>query len=99
MNRRDQALAHVDKLAEFSKDTQYCASKFTLAADPGAKIAAAYDTHLSLVGVKLPPGTNLQMDLTNRTSYELAPSLRQGAAGLHQGGRPDRPREPDAWPP
>jgi peroxiredoxin Q/BCP len=65
---------NVDKLADFSKDTQYCAGKFTLAADPDHKIATAYDTHLSLVGVKLPPGTNLPADLSNRTSYVLAPS-------------------------
>lgn len=65
---------NIDRIEEYSKDTQYCAGKFPLAADPGAKIAADYDTHLSLEGVKLPPGSKLPMNLSHRTSYVIAPS-------------------------
>ena len=63
-----------DRLQDYSKDTQYCAGKFTLAADPGAKIANEYDTHLNLEGMKLPPGSNMPMVISNRTSYVVAPS-------------------------
>lgn len=52
---------NIDRVAEFSKVE--CRSKFTVAADPGAKIAAKYQVQKVYNG-------NL---LSNRTSYVIAP--------------------------
>jgi thioredoxin-dependent peroxiredoxin len=57
----------VSELARFSKDTETCGGKFAVAADPGAKIAKAYDAPLKIV-VPVPG------DLSARTSYVLAPN-------------------------
>ena len=46
------------ELAAFSKDTERCAGKFAVAADPGARIAARYDALLER-----------KPDMSNRTSY------------------------------
>ena len=51
---------NTDRIEEYSKDTQYCAGKFALLADPDAKIALEYDTVLR-------PGRS------GRTSYVLSP--------------------------
>jgi thioredoxin-dependent peroxiredoxin len=53
---------NVDRVAEFSKVE--CRDKFTVAADPGAKVAAQYDA--LMVGAKNP--------LSDRTSFVIAPS-------------------------
>lgn len=50
----------VEKLAEFSKDTEFCAGKFPMAADAGAVIAKSYDATLPAMGV------------SSRTSYVIA---------------------------
>lgn len=65
---------NADKLQAYSKDTQYCAGKFPLLADPGAKIAKRYDSSLNLDPAKLPPGSTLPKEISGRTSYVLAPS-------------------------
>jgi peroxiredoxin len=57
----------VAELADFSKETEHCASRFPVAADPGAKIAKQYDTRLEMAGMTMP------MDLSGRTSYVVAP--------------------------
>lgn len=49
-----------EKLADFSKDTEYCAGKFPMAADAGAAIAKTYDATIPAVG------------LSSRTSYVIA---------------------------
>ena len=51
---------NTDRLAEFSKDTEKCAGKFPVAADPGAKIAAEY-------GVVL----DKKPEWSNRTSFVI----------------------------
>jgi len=51
---------NVDRVAEFSKVE--CRNKFRVAADPGAKIAAQYDSQMQ--------GNSL---LSDRTSYVIAP--------------------------
>jgi peroxiredoxin len=53
---------NVDQLADFSKETEHCAGKFPVAADPGAKIAKAYDAILTM-----------KPDWSDRTSYVIAP--------------------------
>jgi peroxiredoxin len=53
---------NIDRVAEFSRSE--CRDKFAVAADPGARIAARYDTAV--------PGPN-QMMLSNRTSFVIAP--------------------------
>jgi peroxiredoxin len=53
---------NIDQLADFSKETEHCAGKFPVAADPGAKIARSYDAILT----KKP-------DWSDRTSYVIAP--------------------------
>ena len=63
-----------ERLKEYSADTQYCAGKFALLADPGAKIAKQYDTTLVVDPAQLPPGTVVPKGLSGRTSYVLAPS-------------------------
>lgn len=49
---------NIERLAEFSSDTEKCAGKFPVAADPGAKIASTYDATMAL-----------KSDLSSRTSY------------------------------
>ncbi len=53
---------NVDRVAEFSKGE--CRNKFAVAADPGAKIAARYDTQMVHDG----------QTLSDRTSYVIAPN-------------------------
>ncbi|MBL8773191.1 MAG: peroxiredoxin [Phenylobacterium sp.] len=53
----------VNRLAEFSKDTETCGGKFAVAADPGAKIAKQYDAVLTM-----------KPDWSDRTSYVIAPN-------------------------
>jgi peroxiredoxin len=53
---------NVDQLADFSKETEHCAGKFAVAADPGAKIAKEYDALLTMK-----PGWS------DRTSYVISP--------------------------
>jgi peroxiredoxin len=55
------------ELADFSKETEHCAGRFPVAADPDGKIARRYDTRLSMAGMTMP--TNL----SGRTSYVVAP--------------------------
>jgi thioredoxin-dependent peroxiredoxin len=38
---------NIDRLAEFSKDTERCAGKFAVASDPNANIAKKYDAELT----------------------------------------------------
>jgi peroxiredoxin len=57
----------VDELAAFSQETEHCGGKFPVAADPGAKIATAYDTRLDL------PAAKALGDISGRTSYVIAP--------------------------
>lgn len=52
---------NTDQLAAFSNETEHCAGKFAVAADPGAKIAAEYHALL-----KMKPG------LSDRTSYVIS---------------------------
>lgn len=54
---------NIDRVAEFSKSE--CRDKFAVAADPGAKIAAKYDTAVQ--------GPNQAM-YSNRTSFVIAPN-------------------------
>lgn len=54
---------NVDRVAEFSKSE--CRDKFAVAADPGAKVAAKYDS--------LMQGAN-QAPMSNRTSFVIAPN-------------------------
>jgi peroxiredoxin len=54
---------NVDQLAAFSKETEHCAGKFPVAADPGAKIAKSYDSTLTV-----------KPDWSDRTSYVIAPN-------------------------
>ena len=52
---------NVDQVDEFSK--LECRDKFTVAADPGAKIAGEYKTQMEMKG----------KTLSDRTSYVIAP--------------------------
>ncbi len=54
---------NIDRVAEFSKSE--CRNKFAVAADPGAQIAARYDTVMQ--------GPN-NMTISNRTSFVIAPN-------------------------
>lgn len=56
----------LEKLAQFSKDTEHCGGKFPVAADPGAAIAKRYDAPLSMKGMAMP-------GLSGRVSYVIAP--------------------------
>lgn len=51
---------NIDRLAEFSKDTEKCAGKFPVAADEGAKIAKTFDATMAL-----------KSDLASRTSFVI----------------------------
>ncbi|NIJ37754.1 peroxiredoxin [Sphingopyxis panaciterrae] len=53
---------NIDRVAEFSRSE--CRDKFAVAADPGAKVAAQYDTAIR--------GPNQAM-ISNRTSFVIAP--------------------------
>jgi peroxiredoxin len=52
---------NTDQLADFSKETEHCAGKFPVAADPNTKIAKEYDAVLSM-----------KPDWSSRTSYVIA---------------------------
>lgn len=54
---------NIDRIAEFSKSE--CRDKFAVAADPGARVAAKYDTTMQ--------GPN-KTTLSNRTSFVIAPN-------------------------
>lgn len=54
---------NIDRVAEFSKSE--CRDKFAVAADPGAKIAAKYDTAIQRPN---------QAAISSRTSYVIAPN-------------------------
>ena len=54
---------NIERVAEFSKSE--CRDKFAVAADPGAKVAAKYDSTM-----QRPDGSML----SNRTSYVIAPN-------------------------
>jgi peroxiredoxin Q/BCP len=54
---------NVDELADFSKETEHCAGKFPVAADPGATIAAEYDAVMAR-----------KPEWSDRTSYLIAPT-------------------------
>ncbi|HWT42422.1 MAG TPA: peroxiredoxin [Sphingopyxis sp.] len=54
---------NIERVAEFSKSE--CRDKFAVAADPGATVAAKYDSTM-----RRPDGTML----SNRTSYVIAPN-------------------------
>src|SRR3546814_6947991 len=54
---------NIERVAEFSKSE--CREKFAVAADPGAKVAAKYDSTM-----RRADGTML----SNRTSYVIAPN-------------------------
>lgn len=60
----------VAELADFSKETEHCAGRFPVAADPGAKIAKQYDAPLRVAGLTVPK------DLSARTSYLITPDGR-----------------------
>lgn len=54
---------NLDQLSDFSKETEHCAGKFPVAADPKAQIARQYDAVLAL-----------KPDWSSRTSYVIAPN-------------------------
>jgi peroxiredoxin Q/BCP len=54
---------NIDRVAEFSKSE--CRDKFAVAADPGAKIAAKYDTAIKGADGKM---------ISDRTSFVIAPN-------------------------
>jgi peroxiredoxin len=54
---------NIDRVAEFSKSE--CRDKFAVAADPGAKVAAKYDTAVRTSDGRM---------LSSRTSYVIAPN-------------------------
>lgn len=54
---------NIDRVAEFSKSE--CRDKFAVAADPGAKVAAKYDTANRTADGRI---------LSNRTSFVIAPN-------------------------
>ena len=59
---------NTERLAAFSKDTEKCAGKFPVAADPGAKIAKTFDATMLL-----------KPDLASRTSYLIGKNGRIAA--------------------
>ncbi len=54
---------NTDQLQAFSTETEHCASKFPVAADPNAAIAKTYDATLAFSG----------KTISNRTSFVIAP--------------------------
>ena len=54
---------NLDKLQAFSADTEKCAGKFPVAADPGAKIAKSFDSVMAM-----------KPDWSDRTSYVISPA-------------------------
>ena len=54
---------NIDRVAEFSRSE--CRDKFAVAADPGAKVAAKYDTTMRTADNRI---------LSERTSYVIAPN-------------------------
>ncbi len=65
---------NVDRLEEYSKDTEYCAGKFPMLADPGAKIAKMYDAARTIDASRRPAGSSLPSTISTRTSYMIDPN-------------------------
>lgn len=67
---------NVEQLADFSNETEHCGGRFPVAADPGAKIAAQFDSVLPQ-----------KPEWSDRTSYVVAPDGR--IAAVHSDLKPN----------
>lgn len=69
------SLDSIARLNDFSKDPEYCNSKFPVASDAGGKIAKSYDLSVKegRAGIKDTRGTDIDHGFTERTTFVVAP--------------------------
>lgn len=75
------SLDSIARLNEFSKDPEYCNSKFPVASDAGGRIAKAYDLAVkdARAGLKDTRGADLDHGFAERTTFIVTPDGRIAA--------------------
>jgi thioredoxin-dependent peroxiredoxin len=76
------SLDSIARLNDFSKDPEYCNSKFPVASDADGKIAKSYDLSVKegRAGLKDTRGTDIDHGFTERTTFVVAPDGKIVAA-------------------
>lgn len=69
------SLDSIQRLNDFSKDPEYCNSKFPVASDVGGKIAKSYDLSVQQgrAGLKDTRGVDIDHDFAERTTFIVSP--------------------------
>ena len=72
------SLDSIARLNDFSKDPEYCNSKFPVASDADGKIAKSYDLSVKegRAGIKDTRGTDIDHGFTERTTFVVSPEGR-----------------------
>jgi thioredoxin-dependent peroxiredoxin len=75
------SLDSIQRLNDFSKDPEYCNSKFPVASDVGGKIAKSYDLSVQegRAGLKDTRGVDIDHGFAERTTFIVSPSGRIAA--------------------
>ncbi len=75
------SLDSIQRLNDFSKDPEYCNSKFPVASDVGGKIAKSYDLSVQQgrAGLKDTRGVDIDHDFAERTTFIVSPDGRVAA--------------------
>lgn len=76
------SLDSIGRLNEFSKDPEYCNSKFPVASDADGRIAKSYDLSVkdARAGIKDTRGVDIDHGFTERTTFVVTPDGRIAAA-------------------
>jgi peroxiredoxin len=75
------SLDSIERLNEFSKDSEYCNSKFPVASDADGRIAKSYDLSVQKArpGYKDTRGNDIDHDFAERTTFIVTPDGRIAA--------------------
>lgn len=75
------SLDSIQRLNDFSKDPEYCNSKFPVASDAGGKIARSYDLSVQegRAGLRDSRGEEIGHDFAERTTFIVSPGGRIAA--------------------
>ncbi|HSS28704.1 MAG TPA: peroxiredoxin, partial [Usitatibacter sp.] len=76
------SLDSIARLNDFSKDPEYCNSKFPVASDADGQIAKSYDlkVHEGRAGLKDTRGADIDHGFAERTTFIVSPDGRVAAA-------------------
>jgi len=75
------SLDSIERLNDFSRDPEYCNSRFPVASDAGGKIAKSYDLQVKAAraGIKDTRGVDIDHDFAERTTFIVTPDGRVAA--------------------